>query len=454
MTRSLTLLACVLLVAPAAGADTDLLFPAGDTPARLRVEPLGPSPEVAWAAFLDKLFAHFDRDGDGFLSEAEAKRVFPLPLPEGREVAPDFAALDADRAGKVTPAQFRAFYRARGFTPLTVIARSAPADALALGDALFRHLDRDGDGQLSADELRRAPALLKKLDEDEDEVLTAAELLGANPAAPAAKPVGLKAAPPGKYTPDAILRLEPGGKPALHDAGAAFGLRGLRLTVPGGVCALDTAADDPATGFRAAAGFYRAQFKAAVGDKPAAKSVFADDPTAQVLTGLFDAADRDGDGKLTRAELEAFFDLIERGVGCRVVVTATDRGRNLFDLVDANGDGKLDLAELTRAGRELPAELAREKPLARAAVPASYRLAVSRGPVGESFGPVPFGGAAKPKPPAKAAARGPKWFRAMDANGDGFLSAHEFVGPPELFAKLDADGDGRISAAEAEAAKP
>ena len=453
MTRLLALLASTLLVAPAR-ADADLVFPDGETSARLRFEPLGPSPEVAWVAFLDKLFAHCDRDGDGALSEAEAKRVFPLPLPEGREVAPDFAALDADRDGKVTPAEFRAFYRARGFTPLTLIVRPAPADTLALGDALFRHLDRDGDGQLSADELRRAPALLKKLDEDEDELLTAAELLGANPPAPAAKPVGLKLAPPGKHVPDAVLCIEPAGKPALRDVGAAFALRGTKLTVPGGLCVLDAAADDPATGFRAAAGFYRAQFKAAAGDKPAAKAVFADDPTAQVLTGLFDAADRDGDGKLTRAELDALFDLIELGVCCRVVVTATDRGRNLFDLIDANGDGKLDLAELTRAGRDLPNELARDKPLARAAVPASYRLAVSRGPVGDSFGRVPFGGAAKPKPPAKAAPRGPKWFQAMDANGDGFVSAREFVGPPELFAKLDTNGDGRISSEEAEAAKP
>jgi Ca2+-binding EF-hand superfamily protein len=181
--------------------------------------------------------------------------------------------------------------------------------------------------------------------------------------------------------------------------------------------------------------------------------LFDDDPTAAVLAGLFDAADRDGDGRLTRAELEAFFDLVERGVGCRVVVTVTDRGRNLFDLFDTDGDGRLDLGELLRAGRTLPDQLARDGPLDAGAVPASYRLVAARGPVGESFGPVPFGRAANPKAPA-AVARGPAWFRAMDKNGDGFVSEREFVGPPELFAKLDADGDGRISVAEAEAAKP
>ena len=142
------------------------------------------------------------------------------------------------------------------------------------------------------------------------------------------------------------------------------------------------------------------------------------------------------------AATPSLFDLVELGVGCQVVVTATDRGRNLFDLFDADADGRLDLGELTRA--------ARSQPVDRSAVPASYRLSVSRGPVGESFGPVPFGSAAKPKPPAKPVeVRGPRWFRAMDKNGDGFVSPREFVGPPELFRKLDADGDGRISSEEA-----
>ena len=458
MTRLFALFVALTLAAPVRGADADLVFPNGEKPARLRIEVTdgGNSPEAAWGAFLDKFFAHFDRDGNGTLSEAEAKRVFPLPLPGGKAVAPDFAAMDADRDGKVTPAEFRAYYRAKGFTPVTVLVQPAPVESLAVGDALFRHLDRDNDGKLSASELRQAVALLKRFDEDEDEVLTAAELLGGTASAPGAKPVGLKITTAEKVAPDATLRLDIGGKATLAVEGSAFRLSadGARLRVPGGVCAVAVSRDDPAAGFRAAKAFYLAQFKAAAVNKPATKSLFEDDPTAQVLAGLFDAADRDGDGKLTLAELEALFDLVELGVGCRVVVTATDRGRNLFDLFDIDGDGRLDLGELLRAGRTLPEELARAKPLERSAVPASYRLVAGRGPVGDSFGPVPFGAATKPKPPAPKAVRGPAWFRAMDKNGDGFVSVQEFVGPPELFAKLDANGDGRISVEEAEAAKP
>ena len=185
------------------------------------------------------------------------------------------------------------------------------------------------------------------------------------------------------------------------------------------------------------------------GDKPAVKSLFEDDPTAQVLAGLFDSADCDGNGQLTRVELEAFFDLIEAGVSCRIIVLATDRGRNLFDLIDTNGDGRLDLGELNSAAKVLPEVLAVKNK--KNEVPASYRLSAGRGTVGESFGPVPLGTVAKPKPAAKDMAKGPRWFQAMDKNGDGFVSAAEFIGPPELFAKFDRNGDGRISSDEAEA---
>src|SRR5581483_5344240 len=36
-------------------------------------------PEVRWKTFLDRLFAHFDRDADGVLSRDEAARLIALP---------------------------------------------------------------------------------------------------------------------------------------------------------------------------------------------------------------------------------------------------------------------------------------------------------------------------------------------------------------------------------------
>lgn len=417
--------ALVFGMAPVDAADPVFAFPADNGAATLRLELTvnGQTPEVAWGVFLDKLFDHFDRDADGVLSAIESARVFPLPLPNRRVATIEAAKLDR--------AAFKTAVRAAGFTPIVVLVEPAPPETLALGDALVRALDRDRDGKLSEVEVRNAPALLRRLDEDEDEVLTAAELLStARGAIPVA---GLKRAE--DKTADAVLQVPIGGTPTLAK-NDRFQLNGPRLTVPSGSCVVNTGASDSVAGLRTTKAFYLAQFKSLAGDKPATKALFDDDPTAQGLASLFDAADRNGDAKLTRAELEAFFDLIESGVSSRVVVTAQDRGRNLFDHFDTNGDGRLDLVELTCGA-------------AFDTIPAAYRLTVAQGSVGESFGPVPIGTVAKPKPIAKVAATGPRWFQAMDRNADGYVSANEFLGSPELFAKWDTDRDGRISPREA-----
>jgi hypothetical protein len=251
----------------------------------------------------------------------------------------------------------------------------------------------------------------------------------------------LKLVPAPKAGP--ILKLAIGGKPSVDDDSKSFRLDESRLKFAGGSCSLRIA-PGPAE-FRGTREFHMAQFQAVAGNTPAAKAAFEDDPAAQALAGLFDSADRDGDGKLTAKELDAFFDLIEAGVNARVVIDVEDHGRNLFDRLDANADGTLDGAELLGASREWKAG---------EAIPASIRLAAGRGTPSTSFGPLPLGSAAKPKPAAAATPKaGPRWLAAMDKNGDGFVSAAEFLGPPTLFTMLDSDGDGRLSPAEAEAAE-
>jgi hypothetical protein len=131
---------------------------------------------------------------------------------------------------------------------------------------------------------------------------------------------------------------------------------------------------------------------------------------------MIDAADRDGDGKLTPAELRAFLDLVELGVGCQVVIVVEDRGRNLFDLLDTNQDGVLDLAELNRAVRVC--EEAALLPLTQATIPRQFQFSTLRGPVGSTFGPVLLPTPTKSKASLIAGpARGPKWFQAMDQRG-------------------------------------
>src|SRR5262249_14140992 len=111
------------------------------------------------------------------------------PLSGGREAKMDFAKLDANGDGKATRAEFRAFYRAAGFTPVVVVIRPSAAEHRRLSDALFRHLDRDGDGRLARAGLDTGAARLRRCDENEDEPLPPVELLApetGDPPAPSA----------------------------------------------------------------------------------------------------------------------------------------------------------------------------------------------------------------------------------------------------------------------------
>lgn len=459
----------LLALAPAAGAaeGPDLLFPGerGQLRLRLQISADGQAPETAWEAFLNKLFDHFDRDGDGSLSAAEAARVFPLPLAGGREAVVDFGRLDADRDGKGSRAELKAFYRKAGFTPVVVIVVPPAADDLRLNEALFRHLDRDGDGKLTKAELEKAGSLLRRLDENEDEVLTAAELLSPlqEKGTPATEKSVVEAAASDGTTPDAILRIVLGKE---HQRPSLTGPRSkaiealaerpggpFLLRVAGSLCTVAAAPEKQGASFRAAQSFFLAQFKAAASNRPSIeKKHLEQDGASQVLAGLFDNADRDGDGKLSLVELDAFLALVGEGVVCQVAVTVQDRGRNLFHALDQDRNGRLDLRELNAAARLLAGDDGRPA-LARDQVPRQFQLAAERGTPGSSFGPVPLAGRAKqPEAVSAPAPGGPRWFRAMDRNGDGSLSPREFLGPPELFRRLDADGDGLIGVAEAERA--
>jgi Ca2+-binding EF-hand superfamily protein len=441
----------VLLCGAVEPSGVDVAFPTDDGSARLNVTVTdgGASPETAWAAFLDKLFGYFDRDGDGTLSPTEAGRVFPLPLPDGRNVKADFASLDADKNGKVSKGEFRDFYRQAGFTPVVAVVRPQSADQHRLSAALFHHLDRDRNGTISVEEWKQAPALIRRLDENEDELIDAAELLVNGPDTKTPPPAPRLKVAGAAVKPDARLRIEVGEKPAVRLDRDAVGFKQVAanlVEVPGGRMRLSPGRAKVAGEFRTAREFYLAQFAEAAGKNPSLTTDEVEaDPGLNAVAGMFPFADRDGDGKLTAGELRAFLELVELGLECQTLVVIEDRGGNLFDLMDENADGRLDLAELKRASGFSPVEVG--------SLSTEFRLSVSRGPVGKAFGPVPVP-AIKPAAAAlpKRDPKGPAWFRAMDRNGDGFVSAAEFRGPPEQFTRLDTDKDGRISVSEAEAA--
>lgn len=107
------------------------------------------------------------------------------------------------------------------------------------------------------------------------------------------------------------------------------------------------------------------------------------------------AFDRDGDGKLVRAEVP-------------------ERFQGLFDRADANQDGSLSRDELTRS-----ANATTQQDSGR-----GRRGGRGRGGMGDPL------------------------MRTLDADGDGALSESEIAGASDALKKLDADGDGQLVAEE------
>jgi Ca2+-binding EF-hand superfamily protein len=196
--------------------------------------------------------------------------------------------------------------------------------------------------------------------------------------------------------------------------------------------------------------FYLQQFKAALGNKKYMEK--KDGMSSPYFQGIFELADRDGDGKLYEKELVAYLDLQTLGGASFTVLTLTDYGRGLFELFDTNNDGRLSQREL-RNGWSKISPYCRAGSLSRTDLPRQFQLMVSQGQIyfqsrfaNNQFYNNPYGQRMVDNK------KGPLWFRKMDRNGDGDVSPNEFLGSPEDFKRIDTDGDGLIDAKEAERA--
>jgi Ca2+-binding EF-hand superfamily protein len=478
-------------------------------------------------------------------------------------------ALDADKDGKVTPAELSAYYRKHGYSPFQVRVASSQPDPIsgfaalygagraepsvsAVAEAVFARIDTNKDGKLTKEKLVAATAALLTADEDEDEIVTPHELVPpAAPSAgmydqmmamgrpggrtePAAKnglllpvvapgeaPEGLVLAMQERYGPKSdkpegkklsrkdvglaeadFAKLDANGDGVLDAAElAAFVKRapdlelvvrlGKKETADARLSAVSAAGKPAPLADKLAIkdaigmldlGVTRAELRIAESEGPDPFSAIrAQQMSAQfkqadanndgvidakeaensrAFRGTFKAMDRDGDGKLTEKEMNAYLDHLKElqkqaATGC-VSLTLTDQSRGLFDLLDANRDSRLSVREMRQAPKLLE-RLDRDNKgyLTREDIPRSYQLAVRRGPssAGNAADPAALftrylapQGKSEPEGPTA----GPLWFRKMDRNRDGDVSRKEFLFGEEAFRRLDTDGDGLISLEEAE----
>jgi hypothetical protein len=122
----------------------------------------------------------------------------------------------------------------------------------------------------------------------------------------------------------------------------------------------------------------------------------------------------------------------------------------LFEELDANADGKLGERELAAASaRLLERDANADGQLTSDELPYSMIVAFL---LGENPGEQSF---YVPQSMTTAASgiEPPAWFEHADLNGDGDISAREFVGSTAHFSKLDANRDGYVGSDEAAAIK-
>jgi Ca2+-binding EF-hand superfamily protein len=517
---------------------------------RLHIQMEGKSISELWYEKLHNVFEFFDRDKDGYLDAKEVERIFSdtgitqmlqngfyQPTPNDR---PTLERLDTNGDGKVSFEEFAIYYK----RSTSIILRPQPAVAdnpqgAAATEALFKLLDKNGDGKLTKDEVKAAEKLIATLDTDEDECLSLNELLpnfnnqqfvrgGIQPLQPAvgqplssANQIVMTYEPgriPGTMIQKLIEKYDRNGDYELTREEIGFdeqtfarldrdgngkldgeeldawrtGPPDLEVTLSVGTKASDCVAkvttpekDVAARGFTikqtepgrmiirngrqpiefwasAAVGYqqpplknqYMYLFTQAAGGKDHVTEKDLSGPNAvqfQFLRTLFDAADADGDGKLTKAEFNAYFDLQDAFRNVALTVTPAVQTPTLFQLLDENRDGRLSVRELRTAwDRLLPLEPSGGDVITKAAIQPSVSLRLSRSMERFYVGQVQIAYGQQPNQ-VPVPQKGPAWFRKMDRNGDGDVSRSEFLGTKAEFDEIDTDHDGLISLEEAEA---
>jgi Ca2+-binding EF-hand superfamily protein len=374
----------------------DLILLAEDRPVFLRLRiSLGDRPfRAAWTDSVRAIHASLDRDGDGTLKAEEAdKDAFAaiVRLAAGATATPPRGELDVRPKDGVVSIDELSYALQAALGPFRVqVGRLASGRT----DALFDHLDRDKDEQLTKPELAAIAGSLRRLDLDDN------EMIGADELEPFRSPMAVQAANlPGR-------RAAPmASPPVVETVAGESSLRVARVLLK----KYDKGrGEGPGTP-----------------DSKLSRTEFAIPPEA------FDEADANGDDILNTDELGRFLARVPRDLKLDVALSPDGSGRATYRI----------------GGEEIRPKGVKVRQLSNVDAQAA---------VGQVRLDIHIDDGASAAASARRALAGA--FKAADANNDGYLEESEAAkdkAPASplagLFGAMDRDGDGKLYPEEAEA---
>ncbi len=326
------------------------------------------------------LFKQFDKNKDGALAREEmleAAAALHSFDTDGDEIIRPF---ELDRDGAYPAFMYRSATEGASMPetfPFLALQDNTPANRLT-GQLLTRY-DRNKDGKLSRTELPLDKSAFDQLDADHDGQLNAVELAGWRKLPPELELF----APLERNSRRDVLVLPSPSTAARPSDRATPGLaaltpRGGALRFPIGEKQLELVRRNGVSSFRAAI-LNEFNAKAGKGDFVTEKMIYQP-PIPLVLVALLRLADRDGDNRLTRKEIDTFLDVQEKFFFRSTYLTVIDRGRSLFEILDADHDGLLSPRELRAAWERIePWDRDHTGRITRAQLPRQFQLVLSHG---------------------------------------------------------------------------